>query len=62
MDSVDLMDLAKLLQALVTVEAMRGANEARAAQEAVWNPAAFDHVRIETERVMEHMDWYHNRD
>ena len=64
MDSMDVMDLAKLLAALVTVEAMRGANEARTARgEAMAYPAErFDYANGLATAALDHMEWWHNKD
>ena len=64
MDSMDVMDLAQILAALVAVEAMRGANEARAARgEAMAYPAEqFDHPSGLATAALGHMEWWHNKD
>jgi hypothetical protein len=64
MDSMDVIDLAKILAMLVKVEAMRGANEARAARgEAMAYPVeSFDEPRVLAEQALGHMEWCHNED
>ena len=64
MDSMDVMDLAQILAALVAVEAMRGANEVRAARgEAMgYSVESLDEARVQAEQALDHMEWWHNKD
>jgi hypothetical protein len=63
MDSLDVMDMAKLLAALVTVEAMRGANEeARTGGQSTYQAKDFDKIRLAAASVLDHMEWWHNKD
>ena len=64
MDSMDVADLARILAALVEIEAMRGANEARTARgEAMAYPVErFDHVKGLATAALDHMEWWHNKD
>jgi len=62
MDSVDLMDLAKLIVTLIDVECMRGENEANASDKATqYGKTAFQARRHYSEQVIEHIIYREDR-
>lgn len=63
MDSVDMLALAKILTALVAVEAMRGANEAAAQRnKPPYEPELFDSCEDDASRALYDLEKRYDRD